>query len=81
MKLRNFVVHCSTVGLLLICLSGVFSPKYVVYAAETMIYTKDTNVVINAEETEWRYRVVDGRLQKRLWSITYNKWLTDWEWV
>ncbi|WP_156778670.1 hypothetical protein [Clostridium formicaceticum] len=51
------------------------------YAAETMIYTKDTNVVINAEETEWRYRVVDGRLQKRLWSITYNKWLTDWEWV
>ncbi len=34
-----------------------------------------------AEETQWYYRVVDGRVQRRLWSISYSKWLTDWEWV
>lgn len=31
-----------------------------------------------AEETEWIVRNYNGRIQKRLWSITYGKWLTDW---
>lgn len=31
-----------------------------------------------AEETEWFFRVVDGIAQKRLWSYTEGKWLTDW---
>ena len=32
-----------------------------------------------AEETEWYYRITgDGLFQRRLWSITYRKWLTDW---
>ncbi len=32
------------------------------------------------EETEWYYRITDdGLFQRRLWSITYRKWLTDWE--
>lgn len=35
----------------------------------------------NAEEREWYFRWYNGRLQKRLWSITYRKWLTEWEYV
>ena len=31
-----------------------------------------------AERVEWRYRTYKGKKQKRLWSITYEKWLTDW---
>ena len=32
-----------------------------------------------AEETEWYYRILDNYyVQRRLWSITYRKWLTDW---
>lgn len=31
-----------------------------------------------AEEVEWCYRKYDGKWQKRLWSITYGRWLTDW---
>ncbi len=31
------------------------------------------------EETEWYYRVTEsGLFQKRLWSLTYGYWLTDW---
>lgn len=31
------------------------------------------------EETMWVYRTTDtGLFQKRLWSITYGYWLTDW---
>ena len=34
----------------------------------------------NAEETKWYYRVLDDYyVQRRLWSITYRKWLTDWQ--
>ena len=35
-------------------------------------------VVLRAEETQWRYRVYNGERQKRLWSITNECWLTDW---
>lgn len=34
-----------------------------------------------SEETKWYYRVIDGRMQRRLWSITNEVWLTDWEWI
>lgn len=32
----------------------------------------------HAEETLWYTRVYQGRVQKRLWSITNQCWLTDW---
>lgn len=33
-----------------------------------------------AEETIWYYRITyDGLYQRRLWSLTYGYWLTDWE--
>lgn len=32
-----------------------------------------------AEETCWYFRTTDdGLFQKRLWSLTYGRWLTDW---
>lgn len=31
-----------------------------------------------ANEVEWIYRTYNGKEQKRLWSKTYNCWLTDW---
>ena len=30
------------------------------------------------EESEWCYAVFEGVLHKRLWSITYGIWLTEW---
>lgn len=31
-----------------------------------------------AEETKWYYRIYDNLIQRRLWSITYGYWKTDW---
>lgn len=31
-----------------------------------------------SEETAWYFRVYNGILQMRLWSLTYGRWLTDW---
>lgn len=33
---------------------------------------------MRAEETAWYFRVLNGIVQKRLWSLTYGRWLTDW---
>ena len=38
----------------------------------------DPNDPSRLEETIWYYRVADGLIQKRLWSLTYGYWLTDW---
>ena len=46
------------------------------------LQSKETELVeeeiLRAEQTEWYYRINNGVLEKRLWSITYQRWLTDW---
>ncbi len=37
--------------------------------------------VQRAEQTKWVFRTYNGNIEKRLWSITYGKWLTDWIYV
>ena len=32
-----------------------------------------------SEETVWYTRIYNGKLQRRLWSVTYGEWLTEWE--
>lgn len=41
----------------------------------------DSVSVQRAEQTEWVYRIYNGNVEKRLWSRTYAKWLTDWIYV
>ncbi len=81
LKIRNILIRCSIIGILLMCLCTAFISNHAVYAAEKASSEVNGGAVINAEQTEWKYRVVDGKLQKRLWSLTYGIWLTDWEWV
>ena len=52
------------------------------YAASAV--TEDTaveetsDVVARKAITEWRYKVINGQLYKRLYDTTNKKWLTDW---
>ena len=46
--------------------------------AKFFISTSNIEDNSRAEETCWYYRTYDGMFQKRLWSITYGYWLTDW---
>ena len=39
---------------------------------------QEDQIMPYAEETTWYLRVVDGQLQKRLWSNTRGIWLTEW---
>lgn len=80
---KKLVVSC--LGFSLLFTNILSAPTCVAYGADTnLVVTKtstDSKVVVRAVQTEWRYRVVDDKLQKRLWSLTWGKWLTDWEWV
>jgi len=40
--------------------------------------TEEENEIMRMEVTEWYYRVGNNGLEKRLWSVTYGYWKTDW---
>lgn len=43
--------------------------------------TESSTVSPRKDETEWAFRINPdtGVLEKRLWSITYGVWRTEWE--
>lgn len=62
------------------CLSALFCPCAFAESVplDPECYASDTSVSPLAEQKIWMYREYNGYRQKRLWSLTYNKWLTDW---
>ncbi len=38
----------------------------------------EPGITPRADITEWRYKMIDGKLYKRLYDTTNKKWLTDW---
>lgn len=63
-----------------LCLCAIFSPCAFTESALLTPgnYAEESSVSPRTEEKIWIQRIYNGYRQKRLWSITYNKWLTDW---
>lgn len=49
-----------------------------VYSISQETTSESTITIQRSEEVSWYYRDVAGGKQKRLWSHTYGRWLTDW---
>lgn len=52
------------------------------YANTEVLSTTDENIVISPrmEQTEYKYRIHNEKRQKRLWSVTYNRWIdSSWK--
>ena len=87
MRFNNTFIRCLTAALLMVslfCVCSIAGSTPDVYAAsetENLIESTGAEIVPFGEQTEWVYRVVNGRLQMRLWSITYGIWRTEWLWV
>ena len=47
-------------------------------AADASAASAQTEISPRSEETVWVVRYVNGKRQRRLWSLTYEYWLTDW---
>lgn len=41
--------------------------------------TISNQISTRAEQREWKFRIVNGQQQKRLWSVTYGHWIGEWE--
>ena len=50
-------------------------------AQEVGTKSADDVIQLRAEQISYYYRVVNGRVQFRIWSATYGYWLTDWAWA
>ncbi|MBU5432903.1 hypothetical protein [Intestinimonas sp. MSJ-38] len=65
----------------LLIFTGIFS----LFCVNTMAYEHNEKEIEKiesmepyAEQFEWYYRQYEGKTQKRLWSVTYSRWVTDW---
>ncbi len=74
MKMKKTII-----ALLLALVTVMSSASALAAEAAAPTNTGDTGIVSpQAEEKVWYTRVHNGWLQKRQWSITYGRWLTDW---
>ena len=71
MKVKRIV----TIIVLLVLLTSLLPLSVNAAALQSEIVEEE---IQRAEQTEWYYRINNGVLEKRLWSITYQRWLTDW---
>lgn len=41
--------------------------------------TEYTQISPRKDELEWRFKVVDGKLYRRIYNLTSQKWVGEWE--
>lgn len=78
MKRKKLFCALIMAGLLVSVLSPVASAASIDQSYNELQTVGESIVTPYAIETQWYYRIYDGHMQKRLWSITYGIWLTDW---
>ncbi len=56
------------------------NPSITIYASTSpsVSATESEPIIARAPKTEWRFKMINGVKHKRLWSITRNKWISDW---
>jgi len=74
--LKKFV----TLGLVLVLMLSLTLPAAAAYAnpVSTLAMTEKTEISPHWEQTQWVFRVNNGVLEQRLWSLTFGRWLTEW---
>ena len=81
MKKRN-IVRIITVSAVIVLIVGAIPVSAANYLFNEAAYIQasepETVTQVEGEVTEWCYRNNNGIFEKRLWSVTYGKWLTEW---
>ncbi len=78
MKLRKTIVALTLALVTAAGCTGVMAAEATDLPVQP-VQAQDGSVSPQAEETEWYVRFYEGRRQRRLWSITNECWLTEWE--
>ena len=77
--MKKFLSLLLTVLLFCSVIPSAYADSYVENSEEVSIQSGE-NIEPRVEETGWIYRYNKelDRYEKRLWSYTYGRWLTDW---
>ena len=70
---RRILTVVTTVLCTLMLLSAGIAPVHA-YAPPS----GEGDAVVQAEQVRWYFRTRDGVREMRLWSLTYQEWMTDW---
>ena len=73
MKRRIFALAAAVV-----CTRSVLSMPVANAVDRSPAYSEAGGPVAHTEQTKWYYRMNNGVLEQRLWSITYGHWITAW---
>lgn len=67
--------------LVILCLELITHPYSIVFAQETCEDTMKVEMTMETRENsrEWRYKVINGKLYRRLFDKTSGKWVGEWE--
>lgn len=74
----NWTVRCICTALAAVTILG--TSAQAVFAASPVgrEIVPPATVEPKAEEFRYYYRVYNGKLQYRIWSMTYCRWVTEW---
>lgn len=75
MKGRKKIKYLIAAGALML-VSGIGALVY--FEHNTAAAMSEPQIQVCKEETVWYFRTENGIAQKRQWSYTYGKWVTDW---
>lgn len=56
----------------------VFLSPINIKASEVNNHIQYSSIIPYADKTVWKYNIFNGRLYKRLWNETKQRWDTDW---
>ncbi len=66
-----------------LCLCGiVVMPHHTSYAKGIAVFPKvSEDIETRADHLGWKYKIENGKMYKRLFNYTRNRWETEWELV
>ena len=78
MRTKRIIFRFVGLLLMLFCLTSFSTAIAAESNQQDLPNSSKEEISVRAEQTEWHYRIYNGKLQRRLWSITYGYWKTDW---
>jgi len=76
-KTKALAIRLLSLYMVLITLLSVTPPVLAAGNVSSSVASNE-QVTPRIDETGWFFRTYNGLFQKRLWSYTEGKWLTDW---
>lgn len=77
-SISRWTARCVCASLAAVTILGTSAQAISVVKPSDLGAAPEATVEPRAEEFRYYYRAYNGKLQIRVWSLTYGRWVTDW---